>query len=116
MFIAYAVLAVILAALLAMSARAKLAKDEKIVKGITGLGVPLSWFPFLAACELAGAVGLVIGLWWAPLGIAAAIGVILYFVGAVISHLRAGDMKGAPTPLVILIGTGVALVLRVVSM
>ena len=116
MFIAYAVIAVVLAALLAMSARAKLVKEEKVTKGITGLGVPLSWFPFLAACEAAGAVGLLIGLWYAPLGIAAAIGLVLYFIGAVISHLRAGDTKGVPTPLVILIVTVVGLALRIVSM
>ncbi|MBC6461500.1 DoxX family protein [Actinomadura sp. HBU206391] len=115
MFIAYAVIAVLLAALLAMSARAKLTKEEKVTKTITGLGVPLGWFPFLAACELAGAVGLVIGLWFAPLGIAAAVGVVLYFVGAVGAHLRAGDMKGAPTPLVVLILSVAALVLRITS-
>ncbi len=115
MFIAYVVVGAVLAALLAFSARAKLTKDEKVTKSITNLGVPLSWFPFLAACELAGALGLIVGIWFAPLGIAAAIGVVLYFVGAISAHLRGGDAKGAPTPLVVLIIAVAALVLRVVS-
>lgn len=32
---------------------------------------------------LAGAAGLVGGLWWAPIGIAAAMGVAVYFLAAV---------------------------------
>ncbi len=57
------------------------------------LGVPLQWLPMLAAAELAGAIGLIIGLWVAPLGVAAALGLVLYFVGAVITHMRAGDSE-----------------------
>ncbi len=112
MFIAYVVVGVVLAAILTFSARAKLTKDEKVTKTITDLGVPLGWFPFLAACELAGAVGLIVGIWIAPLGIAATIGIIVYFAGAVAAHLRARDTKGAPVPLVILVIAVAADVLR----
>ena len=42
--------------------------------------VPLKDFPLLAACEFSGALGLVLGIWWLILGVAAAIGLILYFV------------------------------------
>ena len=83
--------------------------------GLTGLGVLLGMFPFLAGCEIAGAGGLVIGIWWAPLGIAAAVGLVLYFVGAVGTHLRKSDYKGAPTPAVLLLASAAVLILRVLS-
>ncbi|MFJ3802850.1 DoxX family protein [Streptomyces sp. NPDC090088] len=47
--------------------------------------------PLIGLAEIAAAVGLVIGVFWRPLGIAAAIGLVLVFVGAVAYHGRAGD-------------------------
>jgi len=59
--------------------------------------VPPSWLPLLAALKAAGAAGLLIGMSGVVLdiavlrhlGIAAAIGLILFFSGALIAHLRA---------------------------
>lgn len=116
MFVAYVVLAVLLAAALAMSAALKLRKAERSVEGIHGVvGVPLSWFPYLAACELAGAVGLLVGIAWAPIGIAAAIGVILYMLSAIAAHVRVADHAGIITPLVLLAVAVAALVTRTLS-
>jgi DoxX-like family len=54
------------------------------------VGVPRSWLPALGATKLAGAVGLLAGLVGLPaLAIAAAAGLVLYFVSAVATHLRA---------------------------
>lgn len=78
-------------------------------------GVPLSWFPYLAACELAGALGLLVGIAWAPIGIAAAIGVILSMLGAIVAHLRAGDRQGIASPLFPLAESIAALVTRLLS-
>lgn len=114
MFLPYLVVAALLALLLAFSAWAKLTRDERVVTTMTGIGVPLAWFPYLATCEIAGAVGLLAGIVVPPLGIAAAIGVILYFVGAVFFHLRARDKAVAP-PLVILVFAVAALVLRIAA-
>ncbi|WP_020549849.1 DoxX family protein [Embleya scabrispora] len=47
------------------------------------LGVPDGWFPGPASAKAAGALGLLAGLAVPGLGVAAAIGLILYFVGAV---------------------------------
>lgn len=115
MSLAYVITGVVLALVLLVSARAKLTRDERLVDGLTGLGVPLKMFPFLAACEIAGAVGLVIGIWWAPLGIAAAVGVVLYFVGAVGAHLLRSDFKGTPNAAVLLLVAVAVLILRVLS-
>jgi DoxX-like family len=52
--------------------------------------VPRSWLPMSGTLKLAGALGLLAGLVGPPaIGIAAATGLVLYFIGAVIAHLRA---------------------------
>jgi hypothetical protein len=115
MFTTYLVVAILLSVGLVMSGGLKLAKTPRIVEGIGGLGVPLSLFPVLAALEIAAAAGLIIGLWFAPLGIAAGVGVILYFTGAVITHLRAHNREFAP-PLVLGMMGAAAVALRLVSL
>jgi DoxX-like family len=52
--------------------------------------VPRAWLPTLGTLKLAGAIGLLVGLVGLPvIGIAAATGLVLFFIGAVIAHLRA---------------------------
>ena len=75
----------------------------------------MKWFLGLPACEFAGAAGLLLGLAWAPLGIAAAVGLILYFIGAIVAHLRVGDIKGVGTPAVPLLLAAGCLVTRVLT-
>ncbi|MFD9084461.1 DoxX family protein [Streptomyces erythrochromogenes] len=56
------------------------------------VGVPRSWLPWLATLKLAGAAGLLLGLFDAalrPLGVAAACGLVLLYLGALTFHLRA---------------------------
>ena len=116
MFIAYIIIAIILSFVLVGSGVAKVRHDARIVHGIHEVvGVPLRWIPWLAACEFAGAAGLLIGIFWWPLGIAAAIGVVIYFIGADIGHVRVKDFKGLPTPTVILLVAIAILVVRSLS-
>jgi DoxX-like family len=116
-FIAYTIVGLVLAAALAGSGMAKLTRHPQVTETLTGVGVPLTWFPPLAALEIAAAVGLVVGLAVPAIGAAAAIGVVLYFIGAVITHVRAGDHAPASLAAPILLGlVGVAaLVLRLAS-
>ncbi|MGA6209260.1 DoxX family protein [Nocardia testacea] len=54
------------------------------------VGVPSGWVPWLGALKLAGAAGVLLGLLGLePLGFAAAVGLVLFFAGALITHLRA---------------------------
>ncbi len=115
MFVVCIIVSVLLALALAGSAMGKLTKNPKIVENLGKVGVPMGWLPRLAAAELAGAVGLLVGLAVAPLGIAAAIGVIGYFVGAVVTHVKAGDKNIAPPAVLGLVAVA-ALVLRLVTM
>ncbi|MFE4370118.1 DoxX family protein [Streptomyces sp. NPDC056835] len=114
MFIAYAVVGILLAVALTGSAVGTFTRQEKIVGSMTGIGVPESWLPRLATLKAAGAVGLVVGLWVPLLGVAAAIGVVLYFIGAVLMHLRAKDYAIAPAAVLFLLAVA-ALVLRLAS-
>jgi len=65
----------------------------------------------LATAELAGGIGLLVGLAVPAIGIAAAVGVVAYFVGAVITHIRADD-KAIVAPVMLGIVALAALVLR----
>ena len=113
---AYLAITILLAAMAAFSGVAKIRLDPRIVRVIHEvIGVPLSYFPLLAACEFAGALGLLVGIWWPPLGVAAGIGLVLYFVGAVASHLRVGDVKGIGPAAFMLAVAAAALVMRILA-
>ena len=114
MFVVTVVVSVLLSLALVGSAAGKLTKNPKIVEQLTGLGVPAARLPVLAVLELAGAAGLLVGLGVPALGVAAAIGVILYFVGAVVTHVRAHDKMIAP-PVVLGLVAVAAMVLRLAT-
>ncbi|RKR87089.1 DoxX-like protein [Micromonospora pisi] len=116
MSVAYVALAILLSVMLLGSAQGKLTKNEKVVQGLSAANVPLNWYPPLATIEIIGAAGLLIGIFIGPLGVAAAAGVTLYFVGAVIAHLRAGDTSGVAAPATILLIAVATLVVRILSL
>ena len=100
MFIALVVTTVLLALICLNSAVMKVRENEQVVAIIGGtVGVPARYFPVLAALEIAGALGIVAGLWVEPLGVAAAIGLVGYFVGAAAGHLRVRDTENLAMPL-----------------
>ena len=116
MGIASLVITIVLAAMALFSGFGKLRNDPHIVKVVhETVGVPMKYFPLLAACEIAGAVGLVLGIWWSSFGVAAGISLLLYFLGAVLSHLRVGDVKGIGPAVFLLILSAAALWLRLVT-
>lgn len=103
------VVTVLLAALFTFAASIKLLGVERSLAIRDHLGVkPLQW-RLIGACELAGVAGVLVGLLWAPIGIAAAIGLALLSVGAVAFHLRASDGVADTAPAVIGIALAIAL-------
>jgi hypothetical protein len=89
-FIASVIVSALLALATAFSGYGKLARNPQVVEQLVNkLGVPERLLPVLAALLLAGAAGTVAGIWWAPIGIAATGCFVLYFLGAVITHVRA---------------------------
>lgn len=116
MHTAYLVITPVFALIVSYSGVGKIRRDPDQVRVLhETIGVPFKYFPLLAACELAGAVGLVVGIWWPLIGIAAGAGLVLYFVGAIMSHLRVRDVKGiGPAAFMLVLAAGV-LALRVLT-
>lgn len=116
MHIAYLTVTIVLAVIAAFSGVGKLRRDPKIVHIVHEVvGVPLQYFPHLAACEITGALGLIVGIWWPILGLAAGIGLTVYFAGAIVSHVRVSDLSGIGPAAFLLILSVAAVVLRATS-
>ena len=89
----YLAVAIVAIAATAFSGIAALAHFRPILPGRARAGVPESWLTFpIGTLKTAGAVGLLLGLAGVPLvGTAAAVGLVLFFVCAVYTHVRASD-------------------------
>lgn len=88
MFAAYIAVTLLAVAANGFSAGADFVGYEQVAVNMRKAGVPLSWMTPLGALKAAGALGLLVGVVAPPVGIAAAIGLILFFVGAIVVHLR----------------------------
>lgn len=87
----YVVVTVITIAVNAGIAGADFARAKFVLANSAEVGLPPSWLPVLATLKAAGAAGLLLGLLGIqPLGIAAAVGLVLFFVGAIGAHIHAG--------------------------
>lgn len=73
------------------SAIGKIKRVPGAVETIAHVGILEKQYNQLAALEILGAFGLLIGIWVKPVGQIAAIGVALYFIGAQTAHVRKGD-------------------------
>lgn len=99
----------VLAVLFVFSSSIKLLGVARSVAIRDHLGISPQLWKAIGGLELAGVVGVLAGLAWPPIGVAAAIGLALLSVGAVASHLRAQDGAADIAPAV------VAIVLAVVT-
>ncbi|WP_409490142.1 DoxX family protein [Amycolatopsis sp. cmx-11-12] len=91
MTVAHVVLSVLLVAIFVPLGVAKILRQPSLISRTERLGFSVRQIQGIGALEVAGAAGLVAGLFWRPLGAAAAIGLVALLIGAAISHLRAGD-------------------------
>lgn len=66
-------------------------ESDTATKQLLGLRLRLPLYRTIGSLELAAVTGLLAGLVVLPLGIAAAAGLTLLMIGAIIYHLRAGD-------------------------
>ncbi len=96
---AYFVVTIVGAVLAAFSAGSLFFHAKWVVRPLTDYGVPRSWWPWLGTAKAAGAAGLLVGLFVPVIGVLAAIGLVLYFAGAVITVIRARWYSHIPIPL-----------------
>jgi hypothetical protein len=90
---AYVIVVLLAVSTNGFSGVAALLHFKPILPGMTQAAVPESWLTFpIGTLKTAGAAGLLIGLFGVPfIGTAAAIGLILFFVCALYTHIRAHD-------------------------
>jgi hypothetical protein len=82
---------------------ADLAKTRFVLANSAEVGLRPAALPYLAVLKGAGAAGLVVGLAGiAPLGLAAAVGLVLFYLCAVGAHVRASVFHNIAFPLLFL--------------
>jgi DoxX-like family len=114
MLTAYVVVTVLAAAANAFAAIADFLHPRWLLANMTRVGVPRSWLVSLGALKAAGALGLLVGLGVPLLGVVAAVGLVLFFVGAIVTHLRAHWYSFAQPAAFLLLAVG-SLGLRLAS-
>jgi hypothetical protein len=115
LFTAYVAVTLMAIAASTFVAVANFMRLEFVLTTADKVSVPQSWMSVLGSLNAAAALGLLVGLIGVPpIGTAAAIGLVLYFVGAIITHLRARDYSIGPAAAFLLLSVA-ALVLGLVS-
>ncbi|MGB6207750.1 DoxX family protein [Mycobacterium sp.] len=109
--IAEAIVTALLAALFAFAGLIKLFGVRQSLAIRDHLGVKPAQWRVIGLLELAGVTGVLVGLAWAPIGVAAAIGLCLLALGAIVFHGRASDSATDTAPAVIGLGLAVATVI-----
>ncbi|MET8864154.1 DoxX family protein [Nonomuraea sp. NPDC004580] len=105
------IVTVLAAAWVGFSAYAILTRAAWVVEPLRTYGVPASWWPWLGAAKAAGAAGLLAGLAVPVIGVLAGIGLVVYFLGAVVTVLRARSYKTVVFPILYLVPVAVTLMI-----
>ena len=91
MFVTYIVVTILAATANIFSATLDFIRYEPILINMAKVGVSESWITTLGILKAAGALGLLIGIGVPAVGIAAAAGLVLFFIAAIITHVRGHD-------------------------
>jgi hypothetical protein len=115
MHTAAVILMILAAAANTYAAFSDITRPAWILENMKKLGIPESWLPTLGVLKGLGALGLLAGIAIPFIGIAAAAGLILFFLGAVVAVVRARWYPHMPYPLIWLALAVAALVLQLRS-
>jgi len=102
MSIATTIVVLATAAWVGFSAFSVYTRKSWVVDNFVDYEVPRSWWFWLGSAKALGAIGLVVGMWIPSLAVAAAIGLVLYFLGAVVTVMRARAYRNVPFPMLYL--------------
>jgi uncharacterized membrane protein YphA (DoxX/SURF4 family) len=72
------------------SAISKLKKVPDVMAAMAKVGVQPNRIPLLAFLEIAGGLGVILGIWLPTLGLISSLALVLYFVGALFAHFSRG--------------------------
>ena len=104
----FTALSVLLAAACLVPAVAKVTSNPRMVASAGHFGIPWSRYRMIGVAEMLAGVGVVAGLFWVPIGIAAASGMVVLLVGALTTHRRSGDGPHEGAPALIVLALAVA--------
>ena len=104
----YIALSILLAAACLVPGSAKLLGHPKMQKSAAHFGIPWRHYRLIGVAELAAAAGVLAGLWWHPLGVAAATGMVVLLIGALITHRRALDTAKEMAPALLTLAITIA--------
>jgi uncharacterized membrane protein YphA (DoxX/SURF4 family) len=104
----FVTISLLLAAACLLPAVGKLTGNPKMRKSAVHFGIPWPRYRLIGVAELAAAAGVLIGLWWHPLGVAAAAGMALLLAGALITHRRAADRGKEMAPALLALAITIA--------
>ncbi len=108
---AHVIVTLVAAAMVGFSAVSVFTHAKWVVEPIADYGVPASWWPWLGTAKAAGALGLAAGVFVPVLGTVAAVCLVLYFLGAMITVLRARFWAHVSAPVLYLAPVVASLVL-----
>src|SRR6201996_6260096 len=94
----FVTVSLLLAAACLLPAAGKVLGHPKMRQSAEHFGILWPRYQLIGVAELAAAAGILIGLWWHPLGVAAAAGMILLLLGAVFTHRQAADSRREAAP------------------
>jgi uncharacterized membrane protein YphA (DoxX/SURF4 family) len=101
-------ISLLMAAACLVPAAGKLTANPKMRRSAAHFGIPWPRYRLIGIAELAAAAGILIGLWWHPLGVAAAAGMAVLLLGALITHRRAADSGKEMAPALLALAITIA--------
>jgi uncharacterized membrane protein YphA (DoxX/SURF4 family) len=104
----YTTLSILLAVACLLPGLAKVLGHPKMQKSAAHFGIAWSHYRLIGVAELAAAAGVLAGLWWHPLGVAAAAGMVVLLTGALITHRRAMDSAKQMAPALLTLAITIA--------
>lgn len=91
-------------------------QTQQTVANAIKVGASRSWLFPLGALKAAGAVGVLVGIGVPLIGVAAAAGLVLFFIGAIGAHIRVRWYSTIPFPAAFLLLAVAALTLRLTTL
>jgi DoxX-like family len=115
MFTTYMIVTVLVAMANSYAAINDFLRAEFVLSSMDRLGIPEAQLLPLGVLKAAGAAGLLVGIGVPLVGVAAGLGLVLFFVGAIVTAVRAHWYAHIPQPAMFLLLAAGALVLRLAS-
>src|SRR5271165_6842311 len=104
----FVALSLLLAAACLVPALGKATAQPKMLASASHFGIPWPSYRLIGVAELAAVAGVLAGLFWLPLGVAAASGMAVLLVGALTVHRRVGDGLQEAAPAVVALAISLA--------